>query len=73
MSKDDGGAFCGVPERLATQMTWNWKRGELEFHFHGSRDERAMLLELSDWLEGDGNAYRLAQWMQRYEASFRTG
>lgn len=63
--------FCGVPEHLALGMTWGWERGRLEFHFRRAKDERAMLLQLSDWLgEDESNSFRLAQWMQRYEASF---
>jgi hypothetical protein len=72
MSNDDGAPFCGVPEELATQMTWDFDRGKLEFHFRHAKDEKAMLLRLSDWLEEDEkNPFRLAGWMQMYEASFR--
>jgi hypothetical protein len=68
----DSEAFCGVPEHLATQMTWDWSGGRLEFRFRYAQDEKAMLLQLSDWLEADErNAYRLAQWMQTYEASLK--
>jgi hypothetical protein len=72
MSSDDGGApFCGVPEHLATAMTWAWEHGKLEFHFRHAKDEQAMLLQLSDWLgENEGNASKLAEWMQFYEGSF---
>ena len=63
--------FCGVPENLATQLTWDWERGRLEFRFRHAKDEKVMQLQLSDWLEQDErNPYRLAEWMQRYEASF---
>lgn len=61
--------YCGVPEGLATQMTWDWDRGHLEFRFRHAKDEPAMLLRLSDWLEEDErNPYRLAEWMQKAEA-----
>jgi hypothetical protein len=71
MTKPDDGPFCGVPEHLATQMTWDWNGGQLEFRFRHAPNEKALLLQLSDWLEADThNSYRLASWMQRYEASF---
>jgi hypothetical protein len=71
MSSDDGAHFCGVPEHLATQMTWDWERGRLEFRFRHAKDEKALLLQLSDWLEKDErNPYRLAKWMQAYEGAF---
>ena len=50
-------------------MTWDWDRGRLEFRFRRARDEPAMLLRLSDWLEEDErNPIRLAEWMQTAEA-----
>jgi hypothetical protein len=72
MSIDDGGAlFCGVPETLATGMTWSWQNGRLEFRFRHAKDEQAKLLQLSDWLsESETNSLKLARWMQEYASAF---
>jgi hypothetical protein len=68
-SPDD--AFCGVPEEFALALTWGWVAGMLEFRFRHAKDEKAMLLRLSDWLaESEANSIALAEWMQKYERSF---